>query len=122
MDLEAEYASNRLRDSLAGLQQLLTKKVRSTFDTSETRISFCVFIIDYEQVESRFTPSMMWIMNKSRAKLIVAAKDMHGTIFTSSTVHEITGVALSLGFLMVFRIGDTLRRQYRWAQWRLHES
>jgi dynein heavy chain 1 len=43
-DLEVEYIFNRLGDPLAHWQQLLTeiKKARSTFDTSETQIVWCV--------------------------------------------------------------------------------
>ncbi|KAJ4485207.1 dynein heavy chain, N-terminal region 1-domain-containing protein [Lentinula aciculospora] len=54
-DLEAEYVFNRLGDSLAHWQQLLTeiKKARATFDTSETQKSFGVCAIDYEQVQAR---------------------------------------------------------------------
>jgi hypothetical protein len=46
---------NRLGDSLANWQQLLTeiKKARSTFDTSDTHKSFGVCVIDYEQVQAR---------------------------------------------------------------------
>ena len=53
-DLEAEYVFNRLGDSLANWQQLLTeiKKARSTFDTSDTQKSFGVCAIDYEQVQA----------------------------------------------------------------------
>ena len=54
-DLEAEYVFNRLGESLAHWQQLLTKikKARSTFDTSEAQKSFGVYVIDYEQVQAR---------------------------------------------------------------------
>ena len=54
-DLEAEYVFNRLGDSLANWQQLLTeiKRTRSTFDTSETQKSLGVCVIDYEQVQAR---------------------------------------------------------------------
>ncbi|KAF9519887.1 hypothetical protein BS47DRAFT_1370608 [Hydnum rufescens UP504] len=54
-DLEAEYVFNRLGDSLANWQQLLTeiKKTRSTFDNSDTERSFGVCVIDYEQVQAR---------------------------------------------------------------------
>lgn len=54
-DLETEYVFNRLGDSLANWQQLLTeiKKARATFDTSDTQKSFGVCVIDYEQVQAR---------------------------------------------------------------------
>ena len=46
---------NRLGDSLANWQQLLTeiRKARSTFDTCDTQKSFGVCLIDYEQVQAR---------------------------------------------------------------------
>jgi hypothetical protein len=45
-DLKAEYDFNRLGDSLAHWQQLLTeiKKARSTFDTSDRQKSFGVCV------------------------------------------------------------------------------
>lgn len=54
-DLEVEYAFNHLQDSLANRQQLLTdiKKAWSTFNTSGTRKSFRVCVVDYEQMQAR---------------------------------------------------------------------
>ena len=45
---------NRVGDSLANWQQLLTeiKKARSTFDTSDTQKSLGACVIDYEQVQT----------------------------------------------------------------------
>ncbi|KDQ51322.1 hypothetical protein JAAARDRAFT_140422 [Jaapia argillacea MUCL 33604] len=85
-DLEAEYVFNRLGDSLAHWQQLLTeiKKARSTFDTSETQKSFGVCVIDYEQVQSRVNAKYdSWqrdIMNRFGQKLGNAMKEMHAAI------------------------------------------
>ncbi|TFK48049.1 cytoplasmic dynein heavy chain 1 [Heliocybe sulcata] len=85
-DLEAEYVFNRLGDSLANWQQLLTeiKKARSTFDTSETQKSFGVCVIDYEQVQSRVNAKYdAWqrdIMNRFGVKLGNAMKEMHASI------------------------------------------
>ncbi|KAJ3911485.1 hypothetical protein F5877DRAFT_55277, partial [Lentinula edodes] len=52
-NLEAEYVFNRLADSLAHWQQLLTeiKKARATFDTSEKQGSFSVFMVMAQGVE-----------------------------------------------------------------------
>ena len=54
-DLEADYVFNRLGDSLAHWQQLLTeiKRTRATFDTSETQHTLGACVIDYEQVQAR---------------------------------------------------------------------
>ncbi|EMD41483.1 dynein heavy chain protein 2 [Gelatoporia subvermispora B] len=85
-DLEAEYVFNRLGDSLANWQQLLTeiKKARSTFDTSETQKSFGVCVIDYEQVQSRVNAKYdAWqrdILSRFGVKLGNAMKDMHAAI------------------------------------------
>ncbi|KAI0785919.1 cytoplasmic dynein heavy chain 1 [Abortiporus biennis] len=85
-DLEAEYVFNRLGDSLAHWQQLLTeiKKARSTFDTSETQKSFGVCVIDYEQVQSRVNAKYdAWqrdILSRFGVKLGNAMKEMHAAI------------------------------------------
>lgn len=85
-DLEAEYVFNRLGDSLANWQQLLTeiKKARSTFDTSETRKSFGACVIDYEQVQARVNAKYdMWqrdILSRFGVKLGNAMKEMHAQI------------------------------------------
>ncbi|KZT24393.1 hypothetical protein NEOLEDRAFT_1094681 [Neolentinus lepideus HHB14362 ss-1] len=85
-DLEAEYVFNRLGDSLANWQQLLTeiKKARSTFDTSDTQKSFGVCVIDYEQVQARVNAKYdAWqrdIMNRFGVKLGNAMKEMHAAI------------------------------------------
>ena len=100
-DLEAEYVFNRLGDSLANWQQLLTeiKKARSTFDTSDTQKSFGVCIIDYEQVQSRVNAKYdTWqrdIMNRFGAKLSVAMKEMHAAILKARNElehHSIEGL------------------------------
>ena len=46
---------NRLQDSLANWQQLLMeiKKAWSTFNMSDTRKSFRVCVVDYEQMQAR---------------------------------------------------------------------
>ena len=85
-DLETEYVFNRLGDSLANWQQLLTgiKKARSTFDTSETQKSFGVCVIDYEQVQSRVNAKYdSWqkdILSRFGVKLGNAMKEMHAAI------------------------------------------
>ncbi|KAG6819964.1 hypothetical protein H0H93_006940, partial [Arthromyces matolae] len=85
-DLEAEYVFNRLGDSLANWQQLLTeiKKARSTFDTSETQKSFGVCIIDYEQVQARVNAKYdAWqrdILSRFGVKLGNVMKEMHASI------------------------------------------
>ncbi|KAJ3877377.1 dynein heavy chain, N-terminal region 1-domain-containing protein [Lentinula edodes] len=85
-DLEAEYVFNRLGDSLAHWQQLLTeiKKARATFDTSETQKSFGVCAIDYEQVQARVNAKYdAWqrdILSRFGVKLGNAMKEMHASI------------------------------------------
>ncbi|KAG6890505.1 hypothetical protein C0995_007704 [Termitomyces sp. Mi166 len=85
-DLEAEYVFNRLGDSLANWQQLLTeiKKARSTFDTSDTQKSFGVCVIDYEQVQARVNAKYdAWqrdILSRFGVKLGNAMKEMHAAI------------------------------------------
>ncbi|KAH9927411.1 dynein heavy chain [Epithele typhae] len=85
-DLEADYVFNRLGDSLANWQQLLTeiKKARSTFDTSETQKSFGVCVIDYEQVQSRVNAKYdAWqrdILSRFGVKLGNEMKEMHAQI------------------------------------------
>ncbi|TDL28910.1 hypothetical protein BD410DRAFT_738739 [Rickenella mellea] len=85
-DLEAEYVFNRLGDSLAHWQQLLTeiKKARATFDTSETQKSFGVCVIDYEQVQARVNAKYdAWqrdILSRFGVKLGNAMKEMHAAI------------------------------------------
>ncbi len=85
-DLEAEYVFNRLGDSLANWQQLLTeiKKTRSTFDTSETDKSFGVCVVDYEQVQARVNAKYdSWqrdVLSRFGVKLGNAMKDMHAAI------------------------------------------
>lgn len=86
-DLEAEYVFNRLGDSLANWQQLLTeiKRTRSTFDTSETQKSLGgVCVIDYEQVQARVNAKYdSWqrdILSRFGVKLGNAMKEMHASI------------------------------------------
>ncbi|KAG1741853.1 dynein heavy chain, N-terminal region 1-domain-containing protein [Suillus paluster] len=85
-DLEAEYVFNRLGDSLAHWQQLLTeiKKARSTFDRSETQKSFGVCVVDYEQVQARVNAKYDgWqrdILSRFGVKLGNAMKEMHASI------------------------------------------
>ena len=85
-DLQAEYVFNRLGDSLANWQQLLTeiKKARSTFDTSETQKLFGVCVIDYEQVQSRVNAKYdAWqrdILQRFGVKLANEMKEMHAAI------------------------------------------
>ncbi|KAI0042887.1 hypothetical protein FA95DRAFT_1563857 [Auriscalpium vulgare] len=85
-DLETEYVFNRLGDSLAHWQQLLTeiKKARSTFDTTETQKTFGVCVIDYEQVQARVNAKYdAWqrdILSRFGVKLGNAMKEMHASI------------------------------------------
>ncbi|KAL0574898.1 dynein heavy chain [Marasmius crinis-equi] len=100
-DLEAEYVFNRLGDSLAHWQQLLTeiKKTRSTFDTSETQKIFGVVIVDYEQVQARVNAKYdAWqrdILSRFGVKLGNAMKEMHASILKARNDlehHSIEGI------------------------------
>lgn len=100
-DLQAEYVFNKLGDSLAHWQQLLTeiKKARSTFDTSETQKSFGVCVIDYEQVQSRVNAKYdAWqkdILSRFGVKLGNAMKEMHAAILKARNElehHSIEGL------------------------------
>ncbi|KAG2064001.1 cytoplasmic dynein heavy chain 1 [Suillus decipiens] len=100
-DLEAEYVFNRLGDSLAHWQQLLTeiKKTRSTFDTSETQLSFGVCVVDYEQVQARVNAKYdAWqrdILSRFGVKLGNAMKEMHASIMKARNElehHSIEGL------------------------------
>ncbi|KIJ14883.1 hypothetical protein PAXINDRAFT_169564 [Paxillus involutus ATCC 200175] len=100
-DLEAEYVFNRLGDSLAHWQQLLTeiKKARSTFDTSETQRSFGVCVVDYEQVQARVNAKYdAWqrdILSRFGVKLGNAMKEMHAAILKARNElehHSIEGL------------------------------
>ncbi|KIM50786.1 hypothetical protein SCLCIDRAFT_1225109 [Scleroderma citrinum Foug A] len=100
-DLEAEYVFNRLGDSLAHWQQLLTeiKKARSTFDTSETQRGFGVCIVDYEQVQARVNAKYdAWqrdILSRFGVKLGNAMKEMHASILKARNElehHSIEGL------------------------------
>ncbi|KAJ8587100.1 hypothetical protein M405DRAFT_742471 [Rhizopogon salebrosus TDB-379] len=100
-DLEAEYVFNRLGDSLAHWQQLLTeiKKTRSTFDTSETQHTFGVCVVDYEQVQARVNAKYdAWqrdILSRFGVKLGNAMKEMHASILKARNElehHSIEGL------------------------------
>ncbi|KAI9572528.1 dynein heavy chain, N-terminal region 1-domain-containing protein [Boletus coccyginus] len=100
-DLEAEYVFNRLGDSLAHWQQLLTeiKKARSTFDTSETQRTFGVCVVDYEQVQARVNAKYdAWqrdILSRFGVKLGNAMKEMHASILKARNElehHSIEGL------------------------------
>ena len=100
-DLEAEYVFNRLGDSLANWQQLLTeiKKARSTFDTSDTQKSFGVCVIDYEQVQAKVNAKYdSWqrdILSRFGVKLGNAMKEMHASILKARNDlehHSIEGI------------------------------
>jgi dynein heavy chain 1 len=100
-DLEAEYVFNRLGDSLAHWQQLLTeiKKTRSTFDTSETQLSFGVCVVDYEQVQAKVNAKYdAWqrdILSRFGVKLGNAMKEMHASIMKARNElehHSIEGL------------------------------
>ncbi|KAG8913305.1 hypothetical protein FRC00_002656 [Tulasnella sp. 408] len=101
-DLEAEYVFNRLGDSLANWQQLLTeiRQTRSTFDNSETQHSFGVVVIDYEQVQSKVNSKYdSWqrdILSRFGVKLGNAMKEMHASILKARhdlESHSIEGLA-----------------------------
>ncbi|TFK68520.1 hypothetical protein BDN72DRAFT_677591 [Pluteus cervinus] len=105
-DLEAEYVFNRLGDSLAHWQQLLTeiKKARSTFDTSDTQKSFGVCVIDYEQVQARVNAKYdAWqrdILSRFGVKLGNAMKEMHAAILKARNElehHSIEGLGGGAG-------------------------
>jgi len=100
-DLEAEYVFNRLGDSLANWQQLLTeiKKTRSTFDNSDTERSFGVCVIDYEQVQARVNAKYdAWqrdILSRFGMKLGNAMKEMYAAILKARNElehHSIEGL------------------------------
>ncbi|KAF9235737.1 dynein heavy chain, N-terminal region 1-domain-containing protein [Melanogaster broomeanus] len=100
-DLEAEYVFNRLGDSLAHWQQLLTeiKKARSTFDTSDTQRSLGVCVVDYEQVQARVNAKYdAWqrdILSRFGVKLGNAMKEMHAAILKARNElehHSIEGL------------------------------
>ncbi|KAF8919991.1 dynein heavy chain [Mucidula mucida] len=100
-DLEAEYVFNRLGDSLAHWQQLLTeiKKTRSTFDTSDSQVSFGVCVIDYEQVQARVNAKYdSWqkdILNRFGVKLGLVMREMHASILKARNDlehHSIEGI------------------------------
>ena len=100
-DLEAEYVFNKLGDSLAHWQQLLTeiKKARSTFDTSDTQKSFGACVVDYEQVQSRVNAKYdSWqkdILNRFGAKLGIVMREMHASILKARNDlehHSIEGI------------------------------
>lgn len=100
-DLEAEYVFNRLGDSLAHWQQLLTeiKKARSLFDTSETVKNFGVCIVDYEQVQARVNAKYdSWqrdILTRFGVKLGNVMKEMHASILKARNDlehHSIEGI------------------------------
>ncbi|KAI9450509.1 cytoplasmic dynein heavy chain 1 [Lactarius psammicola] len=88
-DLEAEYVFNRLGDSLAHWQQLLTeiKRSRIVFDTTETQKEFGVCVVDYEQVQARVNAKYdAWqrdILSRFGVKLGNAMKEMHASILKS---------------------------------------
>jgi hypothetical protein len=88
-DLEAEYVFNRLGDSLALWQQLLTeiKRTRTTFDTTETQKEFGVCVVEYEQVQARVNAKYdAWqrdILSRFGVKLGNAMKEMHAAILKS---------------------------------------
>jgi len=85
-DLEAEYAFNRLDDSFAHWQRLLTevKRTRTTFGTTETQKDFGVCVVDYEQVQARVNAKYdAWqrnILSWFGVKLGNAMKEMHALI------------------------------------------
>ncbi|PFH46895.1 hypothetical protein AMATHDRAFT_7278 [Amanita thiersii Skay4041] len=85
-DLQAEYVFNRLGNSLALWQQLLTeiKKSRSTFDTSDTRKSFGVCVVDYEQVQARVNAKYdAWereILSRFSVRLGSVMKEVHAAV------------------------------------------
>ncbi|KAG9008851.1 hypothetical protein FRB94_012820 [Tulasnella sp. JGI-2019a] len=105
-DLEAEYVFNRLGDSLANWQQLLTeiKKTRSTFDNSDTQRSFGAIVIDYEQVQTRVNAKYdSWqrdILSRFGVKLGNAMKEMHASILKARhdlESHSIEGLVAGGG-------------------------
>ncbi|KAI0249468.1 cytoplasmic dynein heavy chain 1 [Lactifluus subvellereus] len=100
-DLEAEYVFNRLGDSLAHWQQLLTeiKRARATFDTTETQKEFGVCVVDYEQVQARVNAKYdAWqrdILSRFGVKLGNAMKEMHASILKARNElehHSIEGI------------------------------
>ncbi|KAL0950546.1 hypothetical protein HGRIS_007353 [Hohenbuehelia grisea] len=117
-DLEAEYVFNRLGDSLAHWQQLLTeiKKARSTFDTSETQKSFGVCVIDYEQVQARVNAKYdAWqrdILSRFGVKLGNAMKEMHASILKARNDLEHHSIEGLVGGGALIPIDDFRRLMY----------
>jgi hypothetical protein len=81
---------NRLGDSLARWQQLLTEIKRSciVFDATETQKEFGVCVVDYEQVRVRLNAKYdAWqrvILWRFGVKLGNALKEMHTSILKAS--------------------------------------
>ncbi|GAA5873340.1 hypothetical protein JCM3774_005947 [Rhodotorula dairenensis] len=92
-DLEADYVYAQLGDQLSSWQQLLLeiRKTRSTFDNSDSRRSFGVLEVDYEQVQSKVTAKYdTWqrdLVTKFGGKLGAAMKTAHTAI--SNARHEL---------------------------------
>ncbi len=90
-DLEAEYVFNRLGDSLALWQQLLTEiKRRDPLSTPQRRRNHSgACVIDYEQVQARVNAKYdAWqrdILSRFGVKLGNAMKELHATILKART-------------------------------------
>ena len=90
----AGYVFNRLGDSLANWQQLLTeiKRTRTTFDTTETQKEFGVCVVDYEQAQARVNAKYdAWqrdILSRFGVKLGNAMKEMHASILKAYLEHQ----------------------------------
>ena len=122
-DLEADYVYAQLGDQLSSWQQLLLeiRKTRSTFDNSDSRRSFGVLAIDYEQVQSKVTAKYdTWqrdIVVKFGGKLGAAMKATHTAIAKARhelEQHSIETSSTTATVTFITFVQDVKRRAKQW--------
>ena len=122
-DLEGEQVYNRLGDSLALWQQLLSeiKKTRSTFDTSDTQHSFGAAVVDFAQVQVKVNSKYdFWqrdIVTRFGVKLGSAMKEAHSAIQKARLElegHNIEGSSTVQAVSFITFVQDIKKKAKKW--------
>lgn len=122
-DLEADHVYARLGDSLAKWQQLLSeiRKTRSTFDNSDTKRSFGIVVIDYEQVQSKVNAKYdTWqrdLLSKFGAKLGNEMRETYAALSKARTDlehHSIEGTSTAQTVTFITFVQDLKKKVKKW--------
>ncbi|WVQ93134.1 hypothetical protein IAU59_000198 [Kwoniella sp. CBS 9459] len=123
-DLEAEEVHNRLGDSLSDWGVLLSdiRQARTTFDTTDTKKSFGVCVIDYANAQSKVNAKYdSWqreLLARYGGKLGVSIKETYSAILKARTDLEtlaIEGSSTAQAVSFITFVQDLKRKVVKWG-------